>query len=158
MPTTLTSLGLILATAALAAVLAPAAEAGTAFPVHGNWCGPKHTGGAVLDPLDAACRRHDVCAGQVRDNDCGCDLLFMDELRRRSWPSQALYRKGRAVYEAIALVPCVGTPAQQATKLTWLRNDTAGAVARGREAPGAAFARVMRLIGTGLANAYPAPE
>ena len=78
--------------------------------------------------------------------DCGCDLVFMDELRRRSWPSQALYLKGRAVYEAIALVPCIGTPQQQATKLAWVRQDTRGAVARGREAPGAAFDRVMRLI------------
>ena len=139
-------------------LFAATAEAGTALPVHGNWCGPKHGGGAVLDPLDAACRRHDICIKATRIFDCGCDLQFMDELRRRSWPSQALYRKGRAVYEAIALVPCVGTAAQQATKLAWLRQDTAGAVARGREAPGAAFDRVMRLIGIALANAYWAEE
>ncbi len=139
-------------------LFAATAEAGTALPVHGNWCGPNHGGGAVLDPLDAACRRHDICIKGTRTFDCGCDLQFMDELRRRSWPSQALYRKGRAVYEAIALVPCVGTAAQQATKLAWLRQDTAGAVARGREAPGAAFDRVMQLIGIGLANAYHVEE
>jgi len=137
---------------------ASAAQAGTAYPVHGNWCGPKHAGGPVRDPLDAACRRHDLCTYSTRNYDCGCDLLFMDELRRRSWPSQALYEKARAVYEAIALVPCVGTAEQKATKRAWLRNDTAGAVARGREAPGAAFARVLRLLGTGLANAYDVPE
>ncbi len=137
---------------------AVAAEAGTAFPVHGNWCGPMHSGGTARDPLDAACRRHDICFGQTRVLDCGCDLVFMDELRRRSWPSQALYLKARAVYEAIALVPCIGTPAQQATKLTWVRQDTRGAVARGREAPGAAFDRVMRLLGIGLANAYLVDE
>lgn len=134
------------------------AWAGVAYPVHGNWCGPKHTGGAVLDGLDAACRRHDICTANTRNYDCGCDLAFMDELRRRPWPTQALYRTARAVYEAIALVPCVGTPEQQATKLAWLRQDTAGAVARGREAPGAAFERVMRLLGAGIANAYRVPE
>ena len=139
-------------------LFAATAEAGTALPVHGNWCGPSHGGGAVLDPLDAACRRHDICFDNTRTFDCGCDLEFMDELRRRSWPSQALYLKGRAVYEAIAVVPCFGTTQQQATKLAWLRNDTAGAVARGREARGAAFERVMRLIGTGLANAYMVDE
>jgi len=137
---------------------ATAAQAGTAYPVHGNWCGPKHAGGSALDPLDAACRRHDLCTYSTRDYDCGCDLLFMDELRRRSWPSQALYHKARAIYEAIALVPCAGTPEQKATKLAWLRNDTAGAVARGRETPGAALARLLRLLGTGLANAYDVPE
>ncbi len=139
-------------------IAASAAQAGTAYPVHGNWCGPKHAGGAVLDPLDAACRRHDLCTYATRNYDCGCDLLFMDELRRRSWPSEALYLKARAVYEAIALVPCVGTAEQRAAKLAWLRNDTAGAVARGREARGAAFSRVLRLLGTGLANAYDVPE
>ena len=154
MRTTLMSLALSLATGLFAA----AAEADTAFPVHGNWCGPMHSGGPVHDPLDAACRRHDICYGQVRNLDCGCDLIFMDELRHLSWPSQAAYLKGRAVYEAIAVVPCFGTTQQQATKLAWLRNDTAGAVARGREARGAAFERVMRLIGTGLANAYMVEE
>lgn len=139
-------------------IFAATAEAGTAFPVHGNWCGPMHSGGAALDPLDAACRRHDICIARTRILDCGCDLLFMDELRRRSWPSQALYLEARAVYEAIAVVPCVGTAQQQATKLDWVRHDTAGAVARGREAPGAAFERVMRLIGIGLANAYDVEE
>jgi hypothetical protein len=139
-------------------LFAATAEAGTALPVHGNWCGPNHGGGAVLDPLDAACRRHDICFESTRNFDCGCDLHFMDELRRRPWPSQALYLKARAVYEAIALVPCFGTTEQQATKLDWVRHDTAGAVARGREAPGAAFERVMRLIGIGLANAYDVEE
>lgn len=132
-------------------------RAGTAYPVHGNWCGPKHQAGPVLDPLDAACKRHDLCTFDTRAYDCGCDLAFMDELRRRSWPSQALYLEARGVYEAIALVPCVGSPEQQATKLAWLRQDTVGAIARGREVPGAALARVLRLIGTGLAGAYEVP-
>lgn len=143
----------------LAVTLAGAgALAGTAYPVHGNWCGPKHQGGPALDPLDAACMRHDICTRNTRDYDCGCDLRFMDELRRRAWPSQALYLKARAVYETIALVPCVGTIEQQKTKIAWLRQDTLGAVARGREAPGAALVRVLRLIGSGFARAYDVPE
>ena len=139
-------------------VAGSAAHPGTAYPVHGNWRGPKPAGGAVLDLLDAARRRHDTCTENTRNHDCGCDLAFRNDLRCRPWRAQALDRKARGAYEAIALVACVGSPEQKATKLAWLRNDHAGAVGRGREAADAGFARAMRLLGTGFANAWRGPE
>ena len=55
------------------------------YKVHGNWCGPDWTGGyktdfnsltpdqrrnarAAVDPVDAACEKHDKCYGRCRDN------------------------------------------------------------------------------------------
>jgi len=55
------------------------------YRVHGNWCGPDWTGGfksdfnnltpsqrrnvkAAVDPVDAACEKHDKCYAHCRDN------------------------------------------------------------------------------------------
>ncbi len=119
--------------------------------VHGNWCGPGARSGPAIDSLDAACMEHDLCARREGWMDCGCDLAFMDTLRRQSWPSKALYEKGRAVYETIALVPCRGIKGQK-TKLNWVNNDWRGALASGREEPGARAERFFWLIGIGLST------
>lgn len=119
--------------------------------VHGNWCGPGARSGPVTDALDAACREHDLCARREGWFDCGCDLAFMDQLRRQSWPSQGLYEKARAVYEAIAMVPCRGIEGQM-TKLDWVNSDWRGALASGRDVRGDRARRFFRLIGDGLST------
>ncbi len=136
---------------------APASAQAIAFPVHGNWCGTKHTGGPVIDQLDAACMRHDFCTEDVGQINCGCDLIFMHELRTMSWPSLALYERGRAIYEAISLSPCAGPKEQRQMKRDWACNDHRGAVARGREEPGRAFERLVELVGVAISNAYVVP-
>lgn len=133
---------------------APASAQTIAFPVHGNWCGTKHTGGPVLDKLDAACMRHDFCTEDAGQINCGCDLLFMHELRTMTWPSHEAYERGRAIYEAISLSPCAGPRDQRKLKREWACNDHRGAVARGREEPGRAFERLVELVGVAIANAY----
>jgi len=73
--------------AAIAALAAPqqvAAKNPLDLAVHGNWCGPGARSGPVTDSLDAACRAHDLCARREGWFDCGCDLAFMDRLRRQS--------------------------------------------------------------------------
>jgi RHS repeat-associated protein len=62
----------------------PAFLQGWPFALHGNWCGPNWTGGFVaefneltaaerrdveppIDPVDAACEKHDKCYGRCRD-------------------------------------------------------------------------------------------
>lgn len=144
----------LLAALFLALGLAGPAVAEIEFPIHGNWCGPWHgDGGPAVDALDAACMRHDLCYRRVRFQDCGCDLIFLDEVRRMSWPSEEMYQKGRAIYEAIGLVPCVGTPHQLATKWDWVITDHERAVARGREPARAGVGRMLDLFRQGLANA-----
>ncbi len=139
----------------LLAAVAPALPASAKNPldlaVHGNWCGPGARSGPVTDTLDMACRAHDLCARDQGWFDCGCDLAFMDTLRRQSWPSEALYQKARAVYEAIALVPCRGVEGQ-ITKLSWVNHDWRGAVASGRETPQDRARRFLRLLAAGLST------
>ncbi len=125
----------------------PAAAGELSWAVYGNWCGPGHGSGPAIDGLDAACRRHDLCVRRtgIRYN-CDCDLAFMDELRRRSWPSEEMYQHARAIYEGIALVPC-RDPDGQATKLDWMMNDRLGALASGREPPFSSLGRFLKLLG-----------
>lgn len=141
---------------AIALVLAlfgtPAAAGNVGLAVHGNWCGPGHGGGPALDVLDAACRRHDLCVGRAGAYfDCDCDLAFMTELRHLRWPSEALYQKGRSVYEAIALTPCSNAEGQ-AKKLEWVANDRFGALLSGREPPFSSIGRFLRMLSEGKLN------
>ena len=44
------------------------------FPVHGNWCGPGHSGpGGPIDLLDSRCQTHDWCYGQKGYFNKACD-------------------------------------------------------------------------------------
>lgn len=130
----------------------PAAAQGPSLPVHGNWCGPFHGAGPILDALDEACMRHDFCTMQAGRLDCGCDLAFMDELRTRPWPNPWLGEKARAVYEAIALTPC-NDPEGHRAKLNMAASDWAVAVAGGQEPPWAFLDRLGALMAEGLARA-----
>lgn len=125
---------------------------GPSFPVHGNWCGPNHGAGPILDALDDACMRHDHCVMQVGRLDCGCDLAFMDELAQRPWPNPYLATKARAVYEAIALTPC-NDPEGQNLKLSRAASTWARSVALGQEPPWAVLDRLGALLAEGLNRA-----
>jgi hypothetical protein len=50
------------------------------MPVHGNWCGPGHgkPGAPAVDDLDACCRAHDKCYGNVKYFDCHCDMKLVE--------------------------------------------------------------------------------
>lgn len=137
---------------ALVLLSGPAAAQGPAFPVHGNWCGPNFGAGPILDALDAACFRHDMCSGQMGAFNCGCDLAFMSELRSQPWPNPGLAQKARAVFEAIALVPCTD-PVGQSEKMHLAATDWARGVVAGREAPTAILDRLGRLMAEGIARA-----
>lgn len=128
-----------------------------ALPVHGNWCGIGHGGGpwaaAPIDPLDAACMRHDICTERRGRFDCGCDIAFMQELRSTLWPNRALADKARAIHDAIAMAPC-SSPDGMAWKGALVASDLARDLATGRENP-ADILRRWGLVGaTGLANSY----
>ncbi len=139
---------------ALLFTLAAPAAAQLAIPVHGNWCGPGHGAGPALDPLDAACLRHDLCIRAAgRAFNCACDLTFMDELRRGPWANPVIHQRARGVYEAITLIPC-SDPAGQAMKMEWAARDWIGAVMSGRELPTATFGRFMRMMGEGMSRGY----
>lgn len=133
-------------------IAAPAMAQGPSFPVHGNWCGPNHGAGPILDALDDACMRHDYCTMQVGRLDCGCDIAFMDELAYRPWPNPGLAAKARAVFEAIALTPCTGAQGQ-GQKLAMAAQTWARGVALGQEPPWAVFDRLGALFSEGMARA-----
>ncbi|MCB1359422.1 MAG: hypothetical protein KDK53_23905 [Maritimibacter sp.] len=124
------------------------------IPLHGNWCGPGYGAGPALDPLDAACLRHDLCIRAAGGPfNCACDLTFMDELRRSAWPNPVLADRARGVYEAITLIPC-SDPAGQALKMEWAARDWMGAVLSGREPPTATMGRFMQMMGEALSRGY----
>lgn len=87
------------------------------FLVHGNWCGSGNRSLPGLgplppvDPLDMACMRHDICYERRGSMTCGCDLEFMNELSWMKYPTAHLSVKARAMYDAVAMVPCAGTDA-----------------------------------------------
>ena len=144
----------LLAVLALQFALAAPATAQLALPIHGNWCGPGHGAGPALDPLDAACLRHDLCirvAGSPFN--CACDLTFMDELRRFPWPNPVLQGRARGVFEAITLIPC-NDPAGQALKMEWAARDWMSAVLSGQERPTATLERFMRMMAEGASRGY----
>lgn len=69
------------------------------MPVHGNWCGPGHTGKTTsspcIDSLDCACRTHDNCYGDHGYFNCKCDVDFVNTLENvsgfKSWMCSAFF-------------------------------------------------------------------
>ena len=140
--------------AALAALAGPARAEGdlpVSLPVYGNWCGPGHPSAPwraapPVDPLDAACMRHDSCTAARGRFDCGCDLALMSELRNTPWPNPVIARNARAIHDAIAVTPCA-SPAGMAEKQSWLAGDLLDDMATGRGVPPEVAWRWMRLLG-----------
>ena len=135
----------------------PSLASGPAFPLHGNWCGIGHSGGpfaaAPVDPLDAACMRHDICKADRGQLDCGCDLGFMDELRAQRWPDPVLADKAHAIYESIAVMPC-SSPMGMAYKAACLASDVTRGAVTGREMPTEILRRWAKVGSTGLSRAH----
>ena len=49
------------------------------FPVHGNWCGPGHSGpGEPVDTLDRLCMHHDQCYAAVGYFNMACDQALVN--------------------------------------------------------------------------------
>ena len=118
---------------------------GLSFPVHGNYCGPGHGANgfgwpAPVDPLDYICLQHDLCTGPSGQLSCGCDIRFMQSLRATPWPNPGYKSKARAIYDAMAMMPCTD-PAGQAVKMEMAMRDWADGVASGREPPWEIFLR-----------------
>jgi len=155
--------GVLVLIAALAVTALPAAPASSdgplSLPVHGNWCGPGHTAGtpmsgsAPVDPLDAACMRHDLCYVQRGTGDCGCDLAFMDELRHSRYPNPELYTRARGMYDAIAMTLCK-SPSGMVEKQGRVRADMARDVISGRSNPLDMPMRWLHLGGRTMENKW----
>lgn len=134
----------------------PVQADGPAFPLHGNWCGIGHSGGpyaAPIDPLDAACMRHDICAARRGELDCGCDIGFMRELQAQPWPNPGIADKARAIHDSIAMMPC-SNPMGMAYKAARLSSGLVSDTVTGREMPVDILRRWTKVGATGLSRSY----
>jgi hypothetical protein len=119
-------------------------------PVYGNWCGPNHPvnmsrAGGPVDALDASCRRHDYCIAAQGDYDCGCDISFLQELRNTAWQNPMIQQNARAIYDALALMPCNSADGTS-YKQTMFAVDLFYDVMSGNSAPTAVFERWRNLF------------
>lgn len=127
---------------ALLTVLGPnVASAGMmSMPMHGNWCGPGTPNNPIeaqfapIDPLDQACYQHDSCINLSGVGNCGCDIQFMNNLKAIRYPNADLEDKGRAMYDAIGLMPC-SNPIGYAYKQRCVWGNLALDTISGRRAP-----------------------
>ncbi len=143
---------------ALLALMLPTAGAQSmSLPVYGNWCGPGHpenTAGVPLPPvdgLDAACMEHDRCTAALGDFNCRCDVGFMNRLKYTVYPHPAMKRTARAMYDAIAMMPC-RDPMGMAYKQACVWQDLAADALSGNAAPWEMPLRWMDLGGRTLRN------
>lgn len=79
-------------------------------PICGNWCGGGHprdyrTDPKPTDPLDAACRRHDLCIKGHGMQTCACDQALADEILAGRQP-QDLSSVELAIVTYFAGSPC----------------------------------------------------
>lgn len=141
----------------VAALLMPGTASAGGLPMHGNWCGPSHPDTfwearlKPVDAMDAACYRHDMCYITQGIGDCGCDIRFMSELRRMAYPNPSLRAIGRAMYDAIAMVPC-DDPMGWAYKQACVWRDLADDFITGEAMPWEMPLRWMYLGDRTLAN------
>lgn len=135
----------------------PVRSQSLAFPVYGNYCGINHGAGPLLippvDPVDAACMRHDICTDQHGRFDCGCDIALMNELRYQRWPTPETGEAARAIYEAIAVVPC-SNPMGMVYKAAHVVQDLSTDGLTGRESPLLILRRLGHVGETGVLHAY----
>jgi hypothetical protein len=120
------------------------------IPVYGNWCGPDHPrsfafASAPVDPVDAACMRHDYCVAAQGEFDCGCDIALLSELRNMPWPNPFLRETARGIYDAIALTPC-RDPNGMAYKQSLFMKDLYFDTVTGRGTPMDVMERWRKLI------------
>lgn len=78
------------------------------MPVWGNWCGPGHGSGAVLDTLDFWCKKHDLCYANRGYFDCICDKQLRDGITHDSHKMKANERAmAAAIVVYFSITPCV---------------------------------------------------
>ena len=114
--------------------------------MHGVWCGPGNNPPlAPIDPLDGACYRHDMCYVMNGTGACGCDIAFMRELRAMAYPNAEVEVRARAMYDALAMMPC-DHPGGWAVKQSLMWSDIAADAVNGRATPFEVPARWMYLF------------
>ncbi|HEY9163672.1 MAG TPA: hypothetical protein VIN57_03590 [Magnetovibrio sp.] len=115
--------------------------------MYGNWCGPGvgSYGLPPIDPLDTACMRHDTCYVVSGTAACECDVAFMREVRAIIYPNEQTYVQARAMYDALAMMPC-DDPAGWALKQSLMWSDIADDALSGRATPFEVPARWMYLF------------
>lgn len=124
------------------------AEAGAnGLRLYGNWCGPgtQLNNFPPIDPLDATCMQHDLCYATHGVGACGCDVAFMRELRAMSFPNGEIEVRARAMYDALAMMPC-NDPNGWAVKQSLMWSDIASDAINGRASPFDVPARWMYLL------------
>ncbi len=133
------------------ALMWPLSATAQSVAVYGNWCGPNYPSNPALasppiDALDAACMRHDICTANRGRFNCGCDLVFMTELRSTRWQTPALQSQARGIYDAIAVIPCTD-PVGTAQKQSLFMQDAMTDVFNGGAAPLDIMERWQRMLG-----------
>jgi len=132
--------------AVTALVLLTPFEAAAGVRLYGNWCGPGNGNNyPPVDPLDAACMRHDMCYAATGSVACECDVGFMRELRAMSYPNPDVKVRARAMSDALAMTPC-DSPAGWALKQSMMWSDIAADALSGRATPFEVPARWMHLF------------
>lgn len=137
----------IVLAASILATIQPARAGSPSLMMYGNWCGPGNGPYSLppIDPLDAACMRHDLCYVATGSVACECDVPFMRELRAMSYPNPDVYDRARAMYDALAMMPC-DDPAGWALKQSLMWSDIADDALSGRATPFEVPARWMYLF------------
>lgn len=132
---------------ALCAPLSPTHAGGPGLAMYGNWCGPGTdlNNFPPVDPLDAACMRHDMCYVATGSVACECDVAFMGELRSMPYPNSDTFLRARAMYDALAMMPC-DDPTGWALKQSLMWRDIADDALSGRATPMEVPARWMYLF------------
>ncbi|PHS78472.1 MAG: hypothetical protein COB59_06800 [Rhodospirillaceae bacterium] len=134
-----------------------AAEAGNpGLRMYGNWCGPGNSmnTAAPIDPLDMACRQHDVCYAQNDFARCGCDIGFMRQLRVLPYPNPQIQIQARAMYDAVAVTPC-DNPLGWAEKQRLMWTDIANDTLNGRGSPLDVPLRWMEMLSRSAPTTHP---
>ena len=117
--------------------------------LYGNWCGPGigTSDYPPIDPLDAACMRHDMCYIATGSVACECDVEFMRELRAIRYPNPDIQARGRAMSDALAMMPC-DSPAGWSLKQSMMWSDIAADALSGRATPFEVPERWLHLFST----------
>lgn len=120
----------------LASSTVPAEAGSPSLHMYGNWCGPGNSLNSAppTDPLDNACRQHDLCYAQNGFGSCGCDVNFMRQIRSLPYPNSEIKTRARAMYDALAVMPC-DNPGGWAVKQSLMWGDIASDVVNGRASP-----------------------
>ncbi|PCI40521.1 MAG: hypothetical protein COB46_06720 [Rhodospirillaceae bacterium] len=138
-------------------VTTTSAQAGSpSLRLYGNWCGPGNAmnSAAPIDPLDNACRQHDVCYAQNGFGKCGCDIGFMRQLRALPYPTPQIQSHARAMYDALAVTPC-DNPLGWAEKQSLMWTDIATDTLNGRGSPLDVPLRWMKMLSLSTPTTNP---